>query len=385
MGDFAHMPVGTVTLMFTDIEGSTAHWEKLRDAFYPVLEKHNAILREAIANCRGYEVKTEGDAFMAAFPTAADGVRCTIAAQLALAEATWPAEVGEIRVRMGLHTGEPIVATHPDGMRDYFGPMVNRSARVAASGHGGQVVLSESARLAALPMPDGVSLSDLGRHQLKGLDQLEQIWQLDHPAFPIHKFPPLKSMNAVRHNLPLPVSSFIGRTTEVAELRSLLSKPENRLVTMLGPGGTGKTRLAQHVAAEVGETFSDGVWFVELADQTTAATVPQAVLHALSVRPLPTRDLRDQLLEYLSGKELLLVLDNTEQIPDIAKFVADIQKAAPSVKLLVTTRIALNLRGERTYAVPPLPLPAEDETRLDLLTQSDAVCLFAERAAGRNQ
>jgi predicted ATPase/class 3 adenylate cyclase/Tfp pilus assembly protein PilF len=384
MADPTLMPTGTVTLMFTDIEGSTALWEKLKNDFYPVLEKHNSILREAITNCRGYEVKTEGDAFMAAFPTAADGVRCTIAAQLALAEATWPAEVGEVRVRMGLHTGDPIVATHPDGMRDYFGPMVNRSARVAASGHGGQVVLSDAARHAAMPFPDGVVPVDLGRHQLKGLDQLEQIWQLDHPSFPIRKFPPLKTLNAVRHNLPLPVSSFIGRTTEVAEIRALLSKPENRLVTMLGTGGTGKTRLSQHVAAECADEFPDGVWFVELADLTAAANVPQAVLNALSVRPLPTRDLKDQLLEYLAGKELLLVLDNTEQIPDIAKFVTDVQKAATSIKLLVTTRIVLNLRGERTYAVPPLPLPEENETQLDKLTSSDAVCLFAERSKEAN-
>ncbi len=374
------MPVGTVTLMFTDIEGSTSHWEKLKDGFYPILEKHNAIMREAIAACRGYEVKTEGDAFMVAFPTAIDGVRCTIAAQIALSEASWPPEVGEVRVRMGLHTGEPIIATHPGGERDYFGPMVNRSARVASTGHGGQVVLSEAARLAAQPLPDGCTLNDLGRHQLKGLAELDQIWQLDHPSFPIHKFPPLKTLNAVRHNLPLPVSSFIGRKKEVDELRALVARPEIQIITMLGPGGTGKSRLAQQVAAETAETFEDGVWFVELADVTAAANIPQAVLRALSIRPLPTRDLRDQLFEFLAGKHLLLILDNTEQIPDVAKFVAELRKAATRVELMVTTRIILNVRGEHVYAVPPLPLPEVDENRIDRLTQSDAVCLFAERA-----
>ncbi|HSV13257.1 MAG TPA: adenylate/guanylate cyclase domain-containing protein, partial [Tepidisphaeraceae bacterium] len=374
------MPVGTVTLMFTDIEGSTSLWEKLGDRFYPVLEQHNVILRDAIAACRGFEVKTEGDAFMVAFQTAQDGVRCAIAAQLALAEAHWPADVGEVRVRMGLHTGEPIVATHPDGARDYFGPMVNRSARVAASAHGAQVVLSDAARLAAGQLPDGATLADLGRHQLKGLDQLDQIWQLDHPSFRIKNFPPLKTLNAVRHNLPLPVTSFIGRKTEVDELQKLIARPEIRLITMLGPGGTGKTRLSQHVAAEMAEGFKDGVWFVELAETKTAVEIPQAVLRAMSIRPLPTRDMRDQLFEHLASKHLLLVLDNTEQIADIAAFVTDVQRAAPEIELLVTTRIMLNLRGEHVYTVPPLPLPDEGETRIDRLTQSDAVCLFAERA-----
>src|SRR5687767_3785645 len=272
-GSAAEFPTGVVTLMFSDIEGSCEMWEQLREDAKVVLDKHNALIRTVIEKHHGWEVKSEGDAFMVAFASARDGLRCALEIQRGIARADWSPSPRAIRVRIGLHSGEPIIATHPDGARDYFGPVVNRAARIGACAHGGQLVISLATReLAGRSSSPDVTLVDLKLHRLKGLGEAEQLFQVNYDG--VHtKFPPLRTLNAVRHNLPVLLTSFVGRAKEIGEVRTLLMKPDTRLVTLHGFSGTGKTRLAQHVAAEVavphdgeGESqqLPDGVWFVDL-------------------------------------------------------------------------------------------------------------------------
>jgi predicted ATPase len=330
----AELPCGTVTFLFTDIEGSTRLLQELGDAYADELAKHRASLRRAFAAHDGVEVDTQGDAFFVAFARATDALAAADVGQKALAE-------GPIRVRMGLHTGEPLLTE--DG---YVGIDVHRAARIAAAGHGGQVLVSQSTH--DLARPD--SLRELGEHRLKDLTAPERIYQLGDGDFP-----PLKSLNQT--NLPVQPTPLVGRIRELKEVLELLRS--NRLLTLTGPGGSGKTRLALQAAAELTEQFPDGVWFVSLAPVVD----PMLVLPTIAA----TVGAKDELPQELRSKRLLLLLDNLEQVLGVAPELAELLSRAPGVRLLATSRERLSLAGEQEYVVPTLPL-------------DDGVDLFVARA-----
>jgi predicted ATPase/class 3 adenylate cyclase len=375
------LPTGTVTFLFTDIEGSTRLLQQLGSERYAALEaEHHRVVRAACAAHSGREVDTAGDSFFVAFARAAEAVAVAAQAQRALATHAWP-EGAAVRVRMGLHTGAPIVAGD-----NYVGLDVHRAARIAAAGHGGQVLLSQTTRdLVEADLPEGAALRDLGAHRLKDLQRPEQLSQLVLPDLPAD-FPPLNALDRHRHNLPVQLTSFVGRERELAELTPLLLA--SRLLTLTGPGGTGKTRLALSLAADVLERFADGVWLVELAPLADPTLVPHSVAATLGVREQPGQPILETLLDALRPKTLLLLLDNCEHlIATCAQMAETLLRAAPSVRILASSREALGIAGETAYRVPSLPLPDPvqpgHQRALDLaaLAQNDCVRLFVERAA----
>ena len=332
------LPTGTVTLLFTDIEGSTSLLNSLGDEYVNVLAEHRRILRSAFAERGGVEVDTQGDAFFYAFTRAGDAVEAASEGQDALAE-------GPIRVRIGVHTGEPLVTTE-----GYVGIDVHRAARIAAAAHGGQVVVSQTTRDL---VDNDAALRELGVHRLKDLTAPERLYQLGDD-----EFPPLRTLDAT--NLPVTASPLLGREKELEELVSLLTEG-SRLMTVTGPGGTGKTRLALQVAAELVGTVADGVFWVPLAGLSD----PELVLPEIA-RTLPARD---DLVGYLRGKQLLLLLDNFEHLLAAAPDLASLFAGADGLRVIVTSRAPLRISGEREYALEPLP-------------PQDAVTLFLERARG---
>jgi predicted ATPase/class 3 adenylate cyclase len=331
------LPGGTVTFLFTDVEGSTRLLQELGGGYAAALAEHRRVLRDAFAQYGGVEVDTQGDAFFVAFARAQDAVAAAAAGQKALA-------TGPLRVRMGLHTGEPFLTD--DG---YVGLDVHRAARIASAGHGGQVLLSQTTRDLLDPT---LELRDLGEHRLKDLTSPERIYQLGHD-----ERPPLKSLNQT--NLPIQPSSLIGRHRELGEVLELIRS--HRLVTLTGPGGSGKTRLALQSAAEVVDEYADGVWFVSLAALRDPKALLPTVAQTLGIaQPLSI----EQQLEH---RQTLLLLDNFEQLLEAAPHVGGLLQRAPSLNVLVTSRASLHLSGEREYPVPPL-------------SDADAVALFTERA-----
>lgn len=367
-------PAGTVTFLFTDIEGSTKLWEAHPETMRATMGRHDALMREAIGASNGYVFKTIGDAFCAAFATATEALEAVLAAQLAVHAEVWPDET-PIRVRMALHTGA--VESRDD---DYFGPPVNRVARLLSTVHGGQAVLSQTTYdLVRDYLPDQVALKDLGSHQLKDLARQEQVFQLLHPHLTA-EFPPLLSLANQLNNLPQQLTSFIGREEETATLESLLAK--SRLVTLTGSGGTGKTRLSLQVAANVLERFPDGAWLVELAPMNDPAFVAAAVTGVLGLKEQPGIPAVQTLVEHLKSKRLLLVLDNCEHLLDAcAKLVDDILRQCPGVQILVTSREALGISGETIYRVPSLSLPDPKQPQTpESLSHFEAVRLFIDRA-----
>src|SRR5579884_3807001 len=299
-------PSGTITFLFTDIEGSTRLWEQYPEAMRAALARHDALLRQAIEAHNGHVFKTVGDAFCAAFATAPDALHAALTAQCALHAEAWPPET-HLRVRMALHTG---ATEERDG--DYFGPPLNRIARLLSTGYGGQVLLSlATTTLLRDSLPNQVSLRDLGLHRLRDLEEPEHVFQCLHPDLRA-EFPPLKSLDNLPTNLPLHLSSFIGRTREIEAVEMLLKKA--RLLTLTGAGGCGKTRLALQVAANVVEAYPDGVWLVELAPLADPAMAPHAVADALGVREEAGRSLLQALTDHLQSKTLLLLLDNCEHL-----------------------------------------------------------------------
>ena len=369
-------PTGTVTFLFTDIEGSTKLWEQHPDAMRSAHARHDTLLRSAVQQHHGHIVKTTGDGVHAAFATAPEALAAVLTAQRALRDEPWDPQA-PISVRMGLHTG---IAERRDG--DYYGSALNRAARLMAAGHGGQTLLSAATQeLVRDHLPDEAGLRDLGEHRLKDLGRSEQVFQLQHPSLPAD-FPPLRSLDnpALPNNLPQQVTSFIGRETQVAEVKARLNK--TRLLTLTGAGGSGKTRLSLQVAADLLTGDGDGVWLVELAALTDPALVPQAVADVLGVKEQVGQPIQRTLVEWLKTKRLLLVLDNCEHLVGAcASLAADLLRACPDVHLLASSREALNVAGEQTYRVPSLSLPDPKQAQTgEGLSQFEAVRLFIERA-----
>ncbi len=370
------LPTGTVTFLFTDIERSTRLLQRLGDRYASVLADHQALLRAAWAAHGGHEVDTQGDSFFVVFSSAPAAVAAATEATRALAAHPWPEGIA-VRVRIGLHAGAPLVT---EG-RLYVGLDVHRAARIAAAGHGGQVLLSAAAaELGRHDLPPGLALRNLGAHRLKDLDQPERIWQLvltDVQA----DFPPLRALDARPHNLPVQTSALLGREREVAALGALLEREDVRLVTRTGPGGVGKTRLSFQVAAEVLDAYPDGVWSVRLSRLSDPALVLPTIATTLDVKESGTMPLAELLRAFLRDKHLLLVLDNFEHVAAAAPALGAIMEVCPGVRALVTSRVALHLRGEREYALAPLALP--DAAHLpppERLSHYAAVALFIERA-----
>ncbi len=368
------LPTGSVTFLFTDIEGSTALLQHLGDQrFAGVLDAHRHILRAAFEAGGGYEVDTQGDSFLIAFGSADDAVATAVAAQRAINAHPWP-EGAPIRVRMGLHTGEPTVAgSH------YVGIDVHRAARIMAVGYGGQILLSHATRdLIERHLPEGLKARDLGEHRLKDLTRPEHIFQMVTPDLP-GDFPPLKTLDIISNNLPIQLTTFIGREREIEDVKRSLAK--TRLLTLMGSGGAGKTRLAVQVAADLIEQFEKGVWLVELAPLEDPALVVQAVATTFQVREAAGRSLLDLLVDYLQPKSLLLVLDNCEHlVAACAKLASALLRACPNLKILATSREALGIAGEVPYHVPPLSRPDPRRVQsLEQLRQFEAVQLFVER------
>jgi predicted ATPase len=339
------------------------------------LARHDALIRAAIVEHGGHVVKTMGDAFHAAFSRATDALEAALDAQRRLQAEPW-GEIGPLRVRMALHTG---AAEERDG--DYYGPALNRAARLLAAGHGGQALLSlATCELVRDALPTDVSVIDLGEHRLQDLIRPERVFQVTGPGLPT-AFPPLRPLEARPHNLPVHPTALLGRDEAVSEVRALFARGV-RLVTLTGPGGTGKTRLSQQVAAELLDQLEDGVWLVELAPISDPALVPSTIAQALGLRDFGSNPALDVLREHLRGRSLLIVLDNYEQIIPAASVVSDLLAASPGLKVLVTSRESLRLRGEVEYAVQPLALPDTHITPTPAsLSESAATALFVERAA----
>jgi predicted ATPase/class 3 adenylate cyclase len=356
-------------MLFSDIEGSTALLGRLGDRYGAALSAQRAVLRAAIAGGRGREMGTEGDSFFVVFESAGDAVGCCVAAQRALAGHRWPGGVA-VRVRMGLHSGEP--ARHEDG---YVGLDVHRAARIAAAAHGGQVVLSDATRLLAQSrLPAGVSVRDLGWHRLKDIEAPERIYQLTGPGL-AERFPPLKSLGA-QTSLPVPPTPLVGRDGDLAQLRAAIARPGVRLVTLTGTGGVGKTRLVLAAAASLCEAFEHGVFFVALAAVRDAEVMWKAIAADLDAGGDGPPE--EAVTGYLSSRRALLVLDNLEQLDGAAGVVAALLGAAPRLVVLATSRRPLHLQGEHELPVPPLEMPRD--TGVAEVASCGAARLFVQQA-----
>ena len=367
------LPRGTVTFLATDIQGSTEMWERYPDAMPRALERHEHLLREAVETRGGRVFKNVGDGLFIAFSACPPAVDAALSAQRSLVGEEWPTPA-PVRVRMALHSGHA-----EERAGDYFGPPVNRVARILSAGYGGQILLSQIVeRLVADHLPTGAAMRDLGNRSLKDLTEPERIFQLVTPDLP-SEFPPLNTLDARPHNLPAQPTPIVGRTREIQAVRDLLLRPDVRLVSLLGSAGTGKTRLGLQVAAEVVDAFRDGVFHVDMAVVHRADQAPEAILKALAIQP--EGDAVEALKTHLRSRETLLVLDNFEQVLEAAPLVADLLRTAGSLTMLVTSQAALKVRGEHEYPVSPLSIPGpRGPHSIERLADSEAVTLFTERA-----
>jgi predicted ATPase/class 3 adenylate cyclase len=370
------LPRGTVTFLFTDIEGSTRLWHAHGDTMPAAYARHDTILRAAVFAHGGIVYKTIGDAFQIAFPNAAAGVGAALDAQRALQAEPWPLPE-PLRVRMALHTG----AVDPTVDEDYRSPVLNRLGRLLGAAHGDQVLISQATmELARDHLPAGASLTDLGDQRLKDLYRPERVWQLAHPDLRAG-FPPLRTLDARPNNLPTQLTQFIGREDDIAAVLGLLRRDEVRLVTLTGPGGIGKTRLSLQIAADLLDRFEHGVFFATLDAITDHALVPAAVAQALGLRDTGEEAMAAQVANYLRDRQTLLVLDNLEQVIDAANFIGELLVAAPDVKVLATSRSRLQIAGEHEYPVRPFALPDAAGSRdVAAISQYESVRLFIERA-----
>ena len=372
------LPSGIVTFLFTDLEDSTRLWEEFPSEMKAVLARHDAILTSHVTEGDGMIVKTTGDGLHAVFSSPIDAIGVVVAAQLALRSENW-SETEPLRVRMALHSGE---AEQRGG--DYYGSVVNRAARIMGTAAGEQILISAAtADLTAGHLPEDVTYLDLGQHYLRGLNQPEQLYQVLHPDLPA-EFPTLKTLGTIPNNLPAEISSFIGRENELAELNRLLT-PEmdtNRLITLTGPGGTGKTRLALQSARMVLDKYPHGVWLAELAPVTDPLQVIQAVASPMGVRDQGARPLELMVADHLGSLQALLILDNCEHLIDECARLAELLlRNCPELHILASSRESFGIAGEQPYRVRSLSLPpADNNLNVNELAQFEAVRLFTERA-----
>lgn len=366
------LPSGTVTFLFSDIEGSTRLLQASGDRWPELLGRHAEIVRAALARYRGAEVSTEGDSFFAAFERAADAVAAAVEIQRGLDAEPWPAEEA-VRVRIGLHTGDGTIA---DGT--YVGLDVHRAARIMAAGHGGQILASAATEsLVRGSLGDGVDLADLGEHRLRDLPNPERLFMVVAAGLR-RSFPPPRGSAVTVANLPTELTSFIGREDEIRRIRGLLAA--HRVVTLTGPGGTGKTRLSLRVAQAAIEAYPDGVYFVPLADIREVELVLPTIGHVVGLVD-PGRSSLERLSEHLAGKRVLLVLDNLEQVIEAGRDIAVLVATVATLSLLATSRSPLDIYGEVEFPVPPLPMPDPREVPPDAtIVRYPAVQLFVDRA-----
>jgi predicted ATPase/DNA-binding SARP family transcriptional activator/class 3 adenylate cyclase len=381
----APLPTGTVTFLLTDVEGHTALWERTGDVFPAALASHRDLLRHRFREHSGYEVKELGDGFLVAFPRAADALACALASQQALMAHPWPQAVGALPVRMALHTGD----VQPE-QGDYHHLTVNHAQRMLVTGHGGQILCSEAtAALLRRELEPGVGLVDLGVYRLRDVAAPERLFQVDYPDMPRREFPPLKTEAGYVSHLPLSFTRFFGREEEIHQLRDLLLPAEEgrpgdpargRLVTLTGPGGTGKTRLGLAVAAQVQEAFHGAIWFVALADLTDPQLIVDQTMSALRLPRSPGAEPLEQVVAALTRQPALLLLDNFEHLAaEGATLVRTLLERVATLTVLVTSRQRLNLPGEREFPVPTLPTPTNTDT-LEELSRCESVRLFIDRA-----
>ncbi|MGQ0548180.1 MAG: ATP-binding protein [Armatimonadota bacterium] len=370
----ANLPTATVTFVFTDIERSTRLLQQLGDRYAAILADHNRLLRGAFHKYGGQELETHGDGLLFAFPTARAAVEASVDAQRLVLAHPWP-DGASVRVRIGVHTGEPI-----SGETGYVGIGLHRAARICAAGHGGQTLLSQTTRDLLEDDPlDTIRLRDLGQHRLKDLQHPEHLFQVVVAGLP-EDFPRLRTPEAYPNNLPQFLSSFVGRAREISEVKDRL--PTTRLLTLTGPGGSGKTRLALRTAVEVLDEFPEGVWLVELAPLTDPDQVAQTVATALGIREEPGRPIQTTLVDSLRHKRLLLLLDNCEHLLSACARLADtLLQNCSHMRILATSQEALGIGGESVWLVPFLSLPdVSGSISVERLLQSEAGSLFNERA-----
>jgi predicted ATPase/class 3 adenylate cyclase len=367
------LPAGAVTFLFTDIEGSSRLWEQHPQAMRGAVARHDKLLQAAVVDNQGHVVKMRGDGLHAVFASVQDAVAAAVDGQRALLAEEWPQGIEGIQVRMGIHSGS---AQLRDG--DYFGPTVNRAVRLQEAGHGGQILLSQTAvGLVGDQLPDGVALRDLGRYQIKDYPLPERVYQVLAPDLP-GRFPPLRALGGRRTNLPRQKTSFVGRERQLKAAQELLE--EARLVTLTGPGGTGKTRLALQVAGDALDDYRDGVWLVELAPLSDEALVLPTIARVFALQPSPGRSLEAVLADFLRGKELLLLLDNCEHLIETCAAVSEtLLDGAPGLKILASSRESLGVPGEMILRVPSLTVPAGNEVTAATLRGSEAAQLLSER------
>ena len=366
------LPTGTVTFLFSDIQGSTLLLQAFGERWPKLLERHHELLREAFSRNAGEVVGTEGDSFFVVFRNATDALAGAIEAQRALTLEPWPPE-GRIAVRMGIHTGDAMLANDT-----YVGLDVHRAARIMNAGHGGQILASSATEsLVRQSLPSGVELVDLGVHRLKDLAASEQLFGVRAEGLP-SDFPPLRSLDTATNNLPTQLTSFLGREREVSDICELLTT--HRLVTLTGPGGTGKTRLSVQAAAEVMDRFPGGAYFVRLAPIREIELVLPTIAQTVGLAD-PGRNPVERLAEHVGDKRMLVVLDNLEQVVDAAGDIAELLRLVPGLHMIATSRSALRIYGEQEYPVGPLTLPDPRELPPDVtITRFPAVALFVERA-----
>ncbi|MBI3737799.1 MAG: adenylate/guanylate cyclase domain-containing protein, partial [Chloroflexi bacterium] len=372
-------PSGTVTFLFTDLEGSTHLWENHAEAMKSALARHDSILKAVIESNHGHVIKTTGDGVHAVFATAVNGTAAALDAQRNLLAEKWNGLAPQsLRVRMGLHTGE---AEMRGG--DYFGSALNRAARLMSIGHGGQILLSTTtADVVREHLSERASLRDLGEHRLKDLVRPEHVFQLTHPDLPAD-FPSLNSLDAFPNNLPIQLTSFIGREREITEAKKRLASA--RLLTLIGPGGTGKTRLSLQIGADLLPSYADGVWLVELAPLADPSLVVQTLSSVFGLREQLGMPLNELLIDFLRAKNLLLIMDNCEHLVETcAQWADQLLHVCPNIKIIVSSREALGISGEAVYRVPSLSLPDPEQVTREALTQFESVQLFVERASAVN-
>jgi predicted ATPase/class 3 adenylate cyclase len=379
------LPNGTVTFLFTDIEASTALARSFPDQMPVLLERHYAILEKSIQEHHGYIFLIVGDAFCVAFHTVTDALFAAIKAQRALQNEAW--DPAPILVRMGIHTGEATISEHDGRSGGYSGYLTLACVqRVMSSAHGGQILLSNaSAELVRGALQGGISLLDLGKYRLKGVTNPENLWQIVVDNL-LTEFPPLLTPPVITNNLPVQTTAFIGREIELEEIIKRLNTDSVRLLTLTGPGGIGKTRIALQAANKLIERFGDGVYFVDLAPIRNPDSVPIVIAQTLGLRETSNRPLLDDLIDHLKNKNLLLLLDNFEQVTSAAPKVVELLQNCPQLKMIVTTREPLRIRSENIFPIPPLAIPQinRKQSSIEKLTQYDAVRLFIERAQAVN-